>query len=116
MAAPIKGDQNVLEAMARAGYAARGAVFLIVGGLALVAALGSGDSKPAGSKGALVALLGQPFGKILLGVVAAGLVGFAVWRFLQGVVDADHQGTETKAILRRIGQALSGAIYIGLAA
>jgi hypothetical protein len=104
-----------LETLARLGYAARGAVSLIVGVLALLAAFGRGGGAT-GSKGALQTLLAQPLGDVLLAAVAVGLFGFALWRTLQSLLDADGLGTGAKAIAVRIGQAVSAIIYVGLGA
>jgi Domain of Unknown Function (DUF1206) len=105
--------RNRLELLARLGYAARGAVSLIIGVLALLAALGRGGGAT-GSKGALQALFSQPLGAVLLGAVALGLFGFAMWRAFQSLLDADGRGTDAKAIMVRIGQAVSAIIYVGL--
>jgi hypothetical protein len=106
--------RNRLEQFARLGYAARGAVSLLVGSLALLAAFGRGG-EATGSKGALLSLLSQPTGKVLLAVVAFGLLGFAVWRFLQAVLDADGRGRSAKALAARMGQGISAGVYVSLA-
>ena len=103
-----------LELLARLGYAAHGVVNLLVGLLASLAALGRGGGVE-GSKGALQTLLSQPLGHVLLGVVALGLVGFALWRLFQAVLDADGRGKSAKALLARTGQFVSACAYIGLA-
>jgi hypothetical protein len=105
--------RNHLELLARLGYAARGAVSLIVGILALIAAFGRGGGTT-GSKGALQTLLTQPLGEVLLAAVTLGLFGFALWRALQSLLDADGRGTGAKAIAGRVGQAVSAIIYLGL--
>src|SRR5690348_9311786 len=105
---------DLLEAIARIGYGARGAVYLIVGGLAVLGGLGSGGGAT-GSKGALQTLLQQPFGHILLGIIAVGLIAFAVWRGVQALADPDHLGSKPKALVIRVAHGISGAIYIGLA-
>ena len=64
--------QNTLEVMARLGHGARGVVYCLVGGLALFAAIGSGG-RTGGSGGALRIILEQPFGRVLLGLIAIGL-------------------------------------------
>ena len=51
-------QDRTAELLARAGYVARGLVYLIVGGLALVAAF-DGGSQTTGSRGALQTLLAQ---------------------------------------------------------
>ena len=103
-----------LELLARSGYAARGAVSLIVGLLALLASFGRGGGRATGSKGALQELLVQPLGDVLLAAVALGLFGFALWRALQSLLDADGLGREPKAMAVRAGQAVSAIAHAGL--
>ena len=81
-----------LEKMARLGFGARGVVYCLVGALALMAALGSGG-QTTGSRGALESLIGEPFGRVLLGAIGLGLVCFAVWRLVEAVSDADGRGS-----------------------
>jgi hypothetical protein len=109
----MAASRKRLEQLARLGYAARGAVSLIVGGLALLAAFGRGG-EATGSKGALQALVAQPLGEALLAVVALGLFGFALWRALQSVLDADGEGRSAKAIAVRAGQGIAAIAYAGL--
>jgi hypothetical protein len=96
------------------GYAARGVVYLFVGGLAVDAAFGGGG-KTTGSKGALVSIIQQPFGRFLLGGVALGLVGYSIWRFIQAIKDVDHHGTDAKGLAIRGGLLISAFTHLGLA-
>jgi hypothetical protein len=100
--------------MARAGYVARGVVYMIVGGFAVLAALSSGGGTTGGI-GALHSLLTQPFGSVLLAAVALGLLCFSLWRLMQALLDADHLGSGAKALVRRTGFALSAAVNAALA-
>jgi hypothetical protein len=100
--------------LARFGYAARGVVYCLVGGLALQAALGSGG-QTGGSRSALATLPSQPFGRIILGFIALGLIGFAGWRIVEGLTDADNRGKSPKALAVRAAHVISGFIYGGLA-
>lgn len=100
--------------MARMGFGARGLVYALVGGLALLAAFGSGG-QTGGSRSALQSLLGQPFGKSLLGLLALGLVSFAAWRLVEAATDADRVGNSGKGLAIRTVRGLSGLIYVGLA-
>ena len=104
---------SFLEAMARAGYAARGVVYLIVGFFAVLGALGRSDTRD--SEGALQALLAQPFGTLLVWLVIAGLAAHAAWRFLQASYDTDDHGTGAKGLVVRAGLFTAGLSNLGLA-
>jgi Domain of Unknown Function (DUF1206) len=104
-----------LALIARIGYAARGVVFLIIGGFALLAALGTG-ARPHGMRDALHSLLGDTAGGVLLWVVAAGLICFAGWRLLEAFFDADQLGASPYGLMRRTALAASGIFYFCLAA
>lgn len=106
--------QTLLEWAARFGYGARGFVYLSVGVLTLLAAADLiGDA--VGTKGAVVWLAEQPLGRVWLMLVAVGLLAFVMWRALQAVFDADHEGRSWRAIGTRMSQAFSGMSYAALA-
>ncbi len=71
--------------VARLGYAARGIVFIIVGVFVCVAALQSKPAAARGFGGALQALLAQPFGTVLLFIVALGLIAFAIYSLIETI-------------------------------
>jgi hypothetical protein len=102
-----------LEVASRIGYAARGFVYFSIGLMALFAAFGRAPTAE-GATGALETWSRWPMGTPLLYLTAFGLFGFAAWRALQSIFDADRQGAEPKAIASRIGQGISGLVYAGL--
>lgn len=102
------------ELAARLGYFARGAVYLSVGAIGLLAAAGLSPHAE-GALGALEAWGEWPAGLALLWLVGTGLYAFAGWRALQALFDADGQGRTPKALAARAGQAISGLVYGGLA-
>lgn len=94
----------------RFGYAARGFVYLSIGVIAVLAAVEM-VPQAEGSLGAVEAWADWPLGLVLLGAAGFGLYGFAGWRLLQSVFDAERQGTSPKALAARAGQAISGVVY-----
>ena len=100
--------------LARLGYAAKGVVYLIIGGLAAKLASGQGGAAT-DQRGALQTIYEQPFGKFLLAVVAIGLLGFALWSFIQAIYDTEGKGRDAKGIIARIGYAAVGVAYAALA-
>ena len=102
-----------IEPLARAGLGTRGLVYLIIGGFAVFAAFG--PSRAEGTEGAFTTILSQPFGQILLGLVALGFVGFAVWRFVQAYFDTDGHGAGGKGLAIRGGMVGSGLVHVALA-
>jgi uncharacterized protein DUF1206 len=110
------GSPTVVEAapwvvrLARVGYVAKGILYIIIGLLAAQAALGQGG-RTTDAEGALRVVYGASFGRVLLLIIAVGLMGYAVWRVLEAVVDAEGRGGSAKAILVRMGHALRGLLY-----
>jgi len=102
-----------VEKFARFGYAAKGVVYVVVGVLAAMAAFGYGGDTT-GSRGALQSIHQQPFGRVLLGLVAFGLAGYALWQFIRAIEDPENEGSDGKAITKRIGFFVSGAIHFAL--
>lgn len=99
-----------VERLARFGYAAKGAVYVVIGILAIETAVkGGGDA--AGSEGALREIAGQPFGQILLAIVGLGLAGYAVWRLIEAVIDPEGHGTEMAALAQRAGYFVSSVSH-----
>lgn len=111
-----------VEKLARVGFAAKAILYFTIGALAVSAALGNGG-KATDSRGALGELIGGSFlglrhalfGRVLLGVVALGLLGYAVWRIIEGITDPERRGTSAKGIALRAGYLGRGLIHLGLA-
>ena len=73
------GERRLVCAVGRAGFAARGVVFTLIGIFVVKAALEYDPKEPVGLDGALQRLSEQPYGPTLLGTVAAGLIAFGVF-------------------------------------
>jgi hypothetical protein len=100
--------------LARLGYAVKGVVYLIIGVLAAQLAAGVGG-RATDQPGAIQTISNKPFGKILLVVVTIGLIGFALWSFIQALFDTEGEGRNAKGIAARIGYAVVGVSYAILA-
>lgn len=98
---------------ARAGYAARGLIYSVIGYFAALAAIGAGA--PMGSQQALDELLGSSAGGVLAYVLIVGLVFYAIWRLIQAGFDTDQHGTSLKGLAIRAGLLASAAVYAMLA-
>jgi len=102
--------------LARLGYAAEGMLYVIVGGTAALAAVNVGG-RVRGTRGALGLLVAQPFGRLVVALVAAGICGYILRRFVQVFVEPAG-GRPPKPIirvLRRLAFALSGLAHVGIA-
>jgi hypothetical protein len=103
-----------IERLARIGYVAKGVVYVVIGSLALREALGIGG-ETTGPSSAFRSIGSQPFGGVMVALLAAGLAGYALWKLVQGFTDADEKGSDAHGILRRVGYVGSGVIHGGLA-
>jgi hypothetical protein len=95
-----------LERLARVGYG-------IVAVLAIMVAVGVGGETTS-REGALAAVAREPFGKLLLLVLAVGFAGYAAWRLVQAVLDRDDEGSDAKGLAKRASYLGRAVIYVGL--
>jgi hypothetical protein len=102
---------------ARIGLIAKGIVYCLVGALAFMAAfeLDGRNEQSAGKSGVFQYIMEQPYGKLLLALVVAGMLCYTLWRFIQAIRDTEEKGADAQGIGRRIGYAFSGAVYGALA-
>ena len=99
-----------LARVARAGLVARGLLYLVVAALALRVATGHDDVR-SDKQGALQAVVRQPFGRVLVLLLAAGFAGYALWRFVEAAAGPAGEPDTPKSTLKRVGYALRGGLY-----
>lgn len=95
--------------LARAGLTARGVIYLLIGWVAVLVALGH-SSREADQQGALHLLAGKPYGLVSLRLLAIGFAAYALWRLSEaafGVTGEPGTGPRLKSLARAI-------IYSGL--
>src|SRR5215207_128078 len=89
-----------VERLARVGYAAQ-------------AALGPGG-RVTDTRGAMGVVHDATLGGALLIVVAAGLIGYGLWRLVEAVVDPEHRGRGFKGLAVRASFAARGLFHAAL--
>lgn len=102
---------------AKVGLTAKGVVYCLVGIIAFMAAfeLGGKSAQEAGKSGVFQFILEQPYGKWMLGLVALGLLCYAIWRIIQAVQNTEHENSDAKGGAKRLRYAFSGLVYGALA-
>lgn len=91
-----------LEPYARAGFAARGIVYLALGYFALLSQHGTHAAT------VLERMRQAPFGGVLVVMLAVGLFGYGLWRLVGGILDLDDEGRSLYGVVTRIGLVVSG--------
>jgi len=94
------------ETFLRFGYVVRGVIYLIPGALALQLALGTHGAAITPT-GAIEMIGRQPFGRVLLVVIAVGLAGYVLWGLIRAILDPLGRGHSPGGILRRLGFVVS---------
>lgn len=97
-AAARSAEKESLTAAGRAGFVARGVVYVLIGALALRIAVGSGGEQ-ADRQGALAQVAEQPFGEAMLWALVVGFGGMALWRGSRAVL---KRGPRRKAASRAL--------------
>ncbi len=96
--------------MVRVGYAAKGLIYLLTGVLALRLAVGMGG-RITDASGVLRTFVRQPFGWILLTVIAVGILAYAAWQVTEAVMDTRHKGGGVRGWLDRSLTIIKAAVY-----
>ena len=104
----------------RIGWVAKGVVYSLVGVLSLIVGLNARDAggdaasggQEASQTGAITRIAESSYGVVLLYVVAAGLVVYALWRLMSVLLPADN---DVKTWLTRAGYLVSAVTYLFLA-
>ena len=107
------GKSPWVEGLGRAGLVAKGVLYAVIAILAIKVAVGARGDDP-DKEGALRTIAVQPFGKVLLAILAVGLAGYAAWRLAQGLLDRDAEGERAKGLAKRAGNVAKGVWYGGL--
>lgn len=109
-AVPAAVDEAVSKVgkVLRAGWAAKGLVYILMGLTAVALARHSGTGDEASPEGALGRLAGQPGGRVLLVIAGAGLLLYAGWRVLSAAL---VRGADASDWLHRAGYVFSALFY-----
>lgn len=99
---------RAFEWLSRGGFVARALIYAIIGILALKLVVGQGG-KLANQQGALHTIAHQPFGKVLLALVATGLGGYSLWRLVRAAIGHGPEGSDTA--FERLAALASGIAY-----
>jgi Domain of Unknown Function (DUF1206) len=104
-------DSPAAHFLARAGLTARGVIYILVGWVAVLVALGH-SSREADQQGALQLLAGKPYGLVSLWLLGIGFAAYALWRLSEATFGVTGEppgvGPRLKSLARSV-------IYAGLA-
>jgi hypothetical protein len=104
-------DSPAAHALARAGLTARGIIYILIGWVAILVALGHGRHE-ADQQGALQLLAGKPYGTVSLWLLGIGFAAYALWRLSEAAYGVAGEGNGAGPRLKSLGRAV---IYAGFA-
>jgi hypothetical protein len=99
-----------MQVLARAGLAARGAIYILIGWVAILVAIGQ-TSRQADQQGALQLLAGKPYGAVSLWLLAIGFAGYALWRLSEAAFGVTGDGHGAGARVKSLARALVYASF-----
>ena len=96
--------------LARIGLTARGLVYVVIGWLAVLVALGGRANID--QRGALTEVLAQPYGSAMLWLLMIGFAAYALWRLSEAAFGATGEGKKAGP---RLSSLVRGIAYLSLA-
>jgi hypothetical protein len=103
-------NSRVAHLLARAGLTARGIIYILVGWVAVLAALGH-SSREADQTGALQLLAGKSYGLVSLWLLGIGFAAYALWRLSEAAFGVTGERPGAGPRLKSLARAV---IYAGL--
>jgi uncharacterized protein DUF1206 len=103
-------DSPAAHFIARAGLTARGVIYILVGWVAVLVALGH-STREADQQGALHMLAGKSYGLVSLWLLAIGFAGYALWRLSETAFGVNGEPPGAGPRLKSLARAV---IYAGL--
>ena len=105
-------NSRALRVLARAGLAARGVMYVVIGWIAVQVAFGH-SRQQADRTGALHSISSTPVGSVLLWLLVVGFIGMALWKLSEAVYGAPGSGVSKAS--KRLA-ALARAVMYGVIA
>ena len=99
------------EALARAGLTARGVIYLLIGLVAILIAVGQ-KAREADQAGALKLLASKPIGLVALWLLGLGFAAYALWRLSEAAFGVTGEGYGAGPRLKSAARAV---VYAGFA-
>jgi hypothetical protein len=103
-------DSPAARLLARAGLAARGVIYILIGWVAILVAIGH-SSQEADQHGALQLLASKPYGLVSLWLLGIGFAGYAFWRASEAALGVTGDPDSAGPRLRSLGRAVVYAAF-----
>jgi hypothetical protein len=103
-------DSPVARGLARAGLVARGVIYLLIGVIAALVALGR-SGQQADQQGALQLLAGKPYGLVALVLLGIGFAAYALWRLSEAAFGVTGDGHGAGPRLKSLARAVIYAFF-----
>jgi hypothetical protein len=104
-----------IKKLAEFGFYTKGFLFIVIGVLAILVAIGARSGKLADPTGAMTIVAQFTYGKVLLIIFIIGAIGHGAWNVLRGVADVDNAGKKWQGIVKRSIAVGVGLFYFFLA-
>jgi hypothetical protein len=101
-------DSPAARALAQAGLAARGVLYILIGWVAILVAFGQTSGNQANQQGALELLAKQPYGLASLWLLGIGFAGYALWRLSEAAFGVTGEGNGAGPRLKSL---VRGVVY-----
>jgi uncharacterized protein DUF1206 len=106
-------NSGLFRSLVRTGFVARGITYGVIGALAFAIAVGAGTMGAApNQQGALTLIVRTPVGSAALIVISAGLLGYALWKFTQGIFGRGPEGGGGSGVTDRVANLAGGVVYL----